>query len=93
MLACQGGHLEVVRLLLERGAAVDAKDGDMGETPLMKACYNGHVEAARLLLEKSADVNVADMHGQTSLMFGRHAYYVDHAPTEEAKAQLRALLA
>ena len=54
MLACQGGHLEVARLLLERGAAVGAQRRD-GVTALMMACMKGHVIVTRLLLEKGAD--------------------------------------
>ena len=45
--------------LLEKGAALDAKD-ENGRTALMWACANGHVEAARLLLEKGADRTLAD---------------------------------
>ena len=52
--ACQKGHVETARLLLEKGAAVDART-KKGGTALMLACKTGHVEAARLLLEKGAD--------------------------------------
>ena len=54
----------------------------------MFACQQGHVEAARLLLEKGADRTLADNDGDTAA-----SYYVNEAPTEEAKEQLRALLA
>ena len=41
----------------------------------------------KLLLEKGADRTLADHDGDAA------ASYVERAPTEEAKAQLRALLA
>ena len=86
MWACWHGHVEAARLLLEKGAAVDAKD-EHGQTPLVRACLTGHVEAARLLLEKGADRTLKTKNGNTA------ATAVQYAPTEEAKAQLRALLA
>ena len=87
MVACQKGQVEAARLLLENGAAVDAKDED-GRTALMVACMKGHVIMTRLLLEKGADRTLADNDGDTAA-----SYYLPRAPTEEAKAQLRALLA
>ncbi len=47
----------MVKLLLEKGADVNAK-GEHGWTPLMEAANRGHSEAAKLLLEKGADVNL-----------------------------------
>ncbi|EOD12899.1 hypothetical protein EMIHUDRAFT_437237 [Emiliania huxleyi CCMP1516] len=47
-MACQNGHLECVRLLIEAGAAVSQARND-GATPLFAACHNGHLEVAKLL--------------------------------------------
>ena len=63
-------------------AAAVAESLDRGDRPLPPA------DAARLLLEKGADRTLADNDGDTAA-----SYYVPEAPTEEAKAQLRALLA
>lgn len=49
-------HLPLARLLLDRGANVDARDGS-GRTPLMDACEIGSVDAAKLLLRYGADPN------------------------------------
>ena len=46
--ASRSGHVEVVKLLLEKGAAVDAADSD-GRTPLYWASSSGHVEVVKLL--------------------------------------------
>ena len=42
------GHLDVVRLLLDKGAKVDLGKKD-GWTPLMSASKNGHLDVVRLL--------------------------------------------
>ncbi|HEY7115370.1 MAG TPA: ankyrin repeat domain-containing protein [Tepidisphaeraceae bacterium] len=57
--AAGGGHLEIVRLLLERGA--DPNLPEEGIAPhgraLYSAVYHGHHEIARLLLERGAYSN------------------------------------
>ena len=80
------GYIIIPKLLLEKGAAVDAKDKN-GVSALMMACTNGHVDAARLLLEEGADRSLRVPDGRIA------ADLVQYAPTKEAKAQLRALLA
>jgi ankyrin repeat protein len=54
--AALGGHEEVVRLLLARGAAaeVDAENR-RGGTALLFACHRGHTGTARALLDAGAD--------------------------------------
>jgi ankyrin repeat protein len=53
-VASAKGFLELVRLLLSKGAAKDARD-NAGRTPLHWACYNGRAEVAAALLDKGAD--------------------------------------
>jgi len=48
-ISCTKGHLEIVRLLLNRGA--DARE----EEALCNACYEGHLEIVRLLLDRGAE--------------------------------------
>jgi ankyrin repeat protein len=55
-LAAWNGHLEIVKLLLEHGADVNAKMEGLG-TALHLAASNGHLEIVKLLLENGADVN------------------------------------
>ncbi|KAI9854022.1 MAG: hypothetical protein M1813_001583 [Trichoglossum hirsutum] len=52
------GHEAMVRLLVEKGADVNAKDGH-GNTALLWAAKCGHEATVRLLLEKEADTEVA----------------------------------
>ena len=57
--AAEGGHEAVVRLLLEKGANVNAKE-DNGETALHEAAWGGHEAVVQLLLEKGANVNAKE---------------------------------
>lgn len=58
--AAARGQGAAVRLLIERGANVNAVD-DEGTTPLILASYRGHVEVAKLLLERGAAVDAQEM--------------------------------
>lgn len=60
--AANSGHLEVVKLLLEKGADV-AVSSDNRTTPLIAAANIGHLEVVKLLLEKGADMAVANSNG------------------------------
>jgi ankyrin repeat protein len=60
------GRLEIAKLLIERGANVNAKAAD-GAVPLHEAARMGHVDVARLLLEHGADVNAKDNKGETPM--------------------------
>ena len=49
--------LELVRLLLDKGANVDIQGGKYGNA-LQAAASEGFVEVVRLLLDKGANVNI-----------------------------------
>ena len=78
--ASGGEHLKdgsVLRLLLERGANVNALTR-VGSTPLHLASQNGAVEVVRLLVEHGADVEAVDGDGKTALqVVGESIYNVD----------------
>jgi ankyrin repeat protein len=57
---------EVVNLLIERGAAIDAAD-DRGRTALMIAAEAGHATIVDLLLRCGADRDRKDKQGRTAL--------------------------
>jgi ankyrin repeat protein len=53
--AANGGHLEIVRLLLDKGASIGGSDR-FPSTPLHAASYNGRLEVTRWLLDRGADM-------------------------------------
>ncbi len=68
--AAEGGNVDVIRFLLDQGAAVNAKNIS-GETPLHYATGWCHVEAVKLLLERKADVHSKTDEGDTPLHYLR----------------------
>jgi len=60
------GHVETVKLLIEKGAHVNEKD-EYGMTALICAATLGRTEMVRILLDKGADVRAKDNRGQTAL--------------------------
>jgi ankyrin repeat protein len=68
MLAAEEGHLQLVELLLDRGADVHSTD-ETGEDALKKACARwGNAGIASLLLERGASVHVTCELGRTALI-------------------------
>ena len=68
-LAITGDKLDLVKLLLEKGAHLDAKD-DYGFTPLLKAVeYGAPEEVIDLLLKHGANVHVSAEDRKTALHF------------------------
>lgn len=70
--------VQVVTMLLDRGAAIDAQD-DRGRTALMTAAELGHEEVVDLLLRRGAQPGVRDQAGKTA---------ADLTSSEEIRAKL-----
>ena len=67
-LAASRGNVDVMRLLLDRGAPPDER-GVLGTTPLMWAAQMGEPAAVQLLLARGADPNLTEaFNGSTALM-------------------------
>ena len=64
--AADAGSTNALRLLLARGADVDATN-NVGYTPLMAAAFSGRVYAVAALLEAGANPNHVAAEGQTAL--------------------------
>ena len=57
--AARKGHQDVVKVLLDNNADVNASRHTDGATALYVAAQNGHGEVVKLLIDKSADVNAS----------------------------------
>jgi len=64
--AAVGGHVDVVRLLVDAGAELDAAD-DRGRTPLIRAAEYGHATVVELLVGFGARLDWVDAFGWTAL--------------------------
>lgn len=78
--ACERGHVETVRLLLERSKIDVDHVNNLGWTALLEAVIlsdggPAHIEIVRLLLAAGADPNIADKDGVTPLQHARDRRY------------------
>ncbi|XP_065115058.1 ankyrin repeat and SAM domain-containing protein 6-like isoform X2 [Paramisgurnus dabryanus] len=76
MFASAGGHEQLVRFLLRKGASVDRRN-HYGWTPLMQAARFGHLNVAHILLENGAEINGRNRMGASVLTMaarGGHAH-------------------
>eukprot|EP00438_Fugacium_kawagutii_P034600 Skav225832 [mRNA] locus=scaffold345:15014:16870:+ [translate_table: standard] len=64
--AASNGHAEVVQVLLEAKASVEAKNNSR-QTPLSSAAASNRIEVAKLLLAARASAHVVDQDGNTPL--------------------------
>ena len=69
--AAADGDIDLMRELLNKGVAVNAK-GPEGWTALMIGASKGSTVMVKLLLDSGADVNEKNSKGQTPLIFAAH---------------------
>ena len=60
------GHVDVVKLLLDKGVNLDGRSG-IGTTPLMSAALYNKIGVVKLLLDQGADINAVNSEGMTPL--------------------------
>jgi len=98
-LASEFGRIDVVRLLLDHNADVDARDND-GDTPLLCAAVCGQLKVVQILLDRNVEINARSNDGSTPLhiasegplgQFERHPDIVQLLLDHGANAQLRNL--
>ena len=68
--AATGGHLEIMKALLEESAYIDAESPN-GTTPLMMAARYGSAKAVQLLIDEGADLKLQNQLGLNALDFAR----------------------
>lgn len=81
--AATKGHIEMMRLLMENHAYLDAESPN-GTTPLMMAAHYGTPMATKLLLEEGADPRLKNQLGISALEFARKANKAESAQYIEA---------
>lgn len=69
LTAARTGNAETAKLLIARGARVEARESSRGQTPLMWAIAQGHAAVVRALLENGADVHARSAGGFMPLLF------------------------
>lgn len=69
--AAAGGHAGIMKVLVGRGASVEARD-ERGATPFHWAAFCGNAEAAEWLLRSGADINAVCKDGNTALHLALH---------------------
>jgi uncharacterized protein len=68
--AATGGHVEMMKLLLENHAYIDAESPNK-TTPLMMAAQYGNAASVQLLIDEGADMAAQNDQGMTALDFSR----------------------
>ena len=69
-MTCAGsGSVEAVRLLIARGADVNAKEPSQNQSALMWAAAERHADVVRLLVEAGADLQAHTKKGFTAIHF------------------------
>jgi ankyrin repeat protein len=84
--ASEGDATDVVRLLLNAGADVNAPASQQGRTPLMLAAASGSAPTVRLLLENNADPKARDPEGWHPLALATWNHRLDAAAVLAARA-------
>ena len=81
------GHKEIVALLVEKGADVNAENKNLG-TPLFLAIQNEKYEVAKYLIKKGASPNFTSPSGYTAL----HLISSEYIQDPDEKVELAKLL-
>ena len=76
--AATNGHDDVVKVLLDHSAYIDAGSPN-GTTPLMMAARGGHLSTVKLLLDEGADLRVKNQIGLTAVDFANQYHEKDVA--------------
>ena len=66
--AAGSGQLDMCRMLLEKGAQMNAKESD-GMTPLHYACHRDHIEIVRLWCDRGSNIEAINIKGGTPLYY------------------------
>lgn len=65
--ACETGYLEIIKLLIKKGANVNFYNNRLKRTLLHYACLYNHYEIIKFLIQKGVNINCEDIHNDTPL--------------------------
>ena len=65
--AAHRGNIDIVKLLLDHGANINASEKKERTTALIEAIEQKHFGVAKYLIDKGADINLEDKYGKTAL--------------------------
>ncbi|CAI0652615.1 unnamed protein product [Colletotrichum noveboracense] len=74
-LAARYGRVEIMRLLLDANADLEAEDGN-GETPLTMAASKGHDGVLQLLIDRKANIEATGRNGSSPLAIAAYEGHV-----------------
>ncbi len=86
--AATNGHDDIVKILLDHSAYIDATSPN-GTTPLMMAARGGHLSTCKLLLDEGADLRIKNQIGMTAADFA--AKYNERDVAEGLRARLNSM--
>ncbi|MFC1724792.1 ankyrin repeat domain-containing protein [candidate division KSB1 bacterium] len=66
--AALGGHLDIIKFLIEKNAEADIKNKD-AETPLHYAAYGGNNNVVLFFVQKGLDINAQTIYGYSPLHY------------------------
>ena len=69
-IACFNNHLQIVQLLTEKGANIEANDNSQ-RTPLHIACLTSNLSMVKYLIENGANIEAKYYQQKTPLHFKR----------------------
>lgn len=76
--AASTGDVDLVQVLLDSGATIDAQDAE-GRTALHFACDRGHTEAVRVLVSRGARTDIVDTEGDSPFDYAITCEHLDAA--------------
>jgi ankyrin repeat protein len=85
--ASYNGYLDIVKLLIENGADINAKN-EYDYNSLMLASKNGFIDVVSLLINNGADINVENEYGSTALTYAfkyNNKYIIELLKKHKAK--------